>query len=334
MITHVSPGSYNSISLEILFKFLLSLTPQERHSYYLYGSISQFKIEAKKIGLFFDQDSQKNIFSLQSQQINFTPIKSSPYHLIDILDYILNLHDNSNKLLNSASQTQKRSFLLTMPAQKSDLNNKAQTFLGHTEYFRAKWQNNLLPMLFWGPQYYLLLLTDHIPLEIITSFLTVENILTKCRLTLLELDRLGLNSFEHIVFLGINPHAGENGLLGKEENVFETVIYNLKKEFPQYEYHGPIAGDNLNGINLNSIKKNKLKKHSSNSANYLIVSPFHDQGLSHFKSTSGFLGVNITLGGPLLRISPDHGTSPSLAFKRKAIYTSLLWCHKFLQLVQ
>ena len=113
-----------------------------------------------------------------------------------------------------------------------------------------------------------------------------------------------------ITFAGINPHAGENGLIGTGDENISRAIDILAKEYSNIKFFGPLSGDTLH-----------LK---SNSINDLLIYCFHDQALSYFKSKTGFLGANITIGLDYLRVSVDHGTAFDLYGKNSADYLGLI----------
>ena len=104
---------------------------------------------------------------------------------------------------------------------------------------------------------------------------------------------------------GLNPHAGENGLLGNEENEILDAIENLRELYPRIIFEGPIPGD---GIHLQKTKKQ---------AHQLYVYMYHDQGLSPFKQKHGLVGLHMTFGLPFLRMSVDHGTGFEIYGKKK-----------------
>lgn len=199
-----------------------------------------------------------------------------------------------------------KDILLTLPANKTDFKN----FSGHTEYFRSKYENPNIAMMFKGLNMNALLLTDHIKLKDITNKITIQTIIEKLKIAL-----SGHNQFfkliDEVIFSGINPHAGEFGLLGDEEKLINTAIEKLKIQFPRIKFDGPISADT---IHFTPIKPNKL-----------FVFSYHDQGLGIFKTVNKLYGMNITLGLPFLRISPDHGTAPGMKGKNQGNYLGLYW---------
>lgn len=200
----------------------------------------------------------------------------------------------------------KDDILLTLPASKDDFQN----YSGHTEYFRSKYQNNNIAMMFKGLSMNTLLLTDHIPLREVTQKISINSIVTKLQITL-ENNKKYFSPIKEIYFSGINPHAGEKGILGDEENLITHAIENLQTLYPGIIFKGPIPADT---IHLHEDNEKKL-----------FVFAYHDQGLGIFKEKNKLYGMNITLGLPFLRVSPDHGTAPDIVGKNKANYLGLYW---------
>ena len=192
------------------------------------------------------------------------------------------------------------SILFTLPTSKDQFPN----FPGHTEYFRSHFKNNDLGMFFSSPDLQVLLITDHVAINQLSTTLTEELIYRRIREALKSLKKWKW-PIERIIVSGLNPHAGENGLIGSEDSRVKNVVDRLRVE-EDLNMSGPYPGDTM-----------LLEKRSPRD---LLVYLFHDQGLGVFKGRQGFIGTNITLGLPYPRFSPDHGTSFSLFGKNQADY--------------
>jgi len=292
---HVTAGSLDGISIEIFSNFFKILTLEDQKKFTLYGDKSQINRYLQVAGL--GNLENCNIFDISkntslNSEHNSTVVKS--------LDYVFT---------NSGPND----FLLTLPATKKEFLYKDTSYSGHTEFFRHYFSNHHLPMVFLGHKFNLLLLTDHVPLNSVTNILTRDFIFEKVKMTLDKISQYTL--IKKVIFLGINPHAGEGGIIGSDEVMLNSSIELLKNEFKsKFSFSGPTPADTALIHSPDPCKET------------LIISPYHDQGLALFKSVHGMLGVNITLGLPLLRISPDHGTAPSLLFKNQANYSSLFYC--------
>lgn len=202
--------------------------------------------------------------------------------------------------------------LFTLPTTKDALRNPkkpTQRFLGHTEYLRARSKTPELGMFFSSNNLNTLLITDHMPIKDVPKLLTSSLLHKKLTLSLKSLKIIEPH-LNHAIVAGLNPHAGEEGLLGKEE---EKLLVGLKKvKVRGYKISGFYPGDTL----LNQKQSNKD----------LLVYLHHDQGLAPFKSLMETIGANITLGLPYIRLSVDHGTAFALYGKNKADPRGALFC--------
>jgi len=206
--------------------------------------------------------------------------------------------------------------LVTAPINKYNIQSDQFKFSGHTEFLKDYFNVTDVLMLMASDLIKVGLLTVHIPLKDIFTFLTPEGISNKIRLMNRSLTEDFRIRKPKIAVLGLNPHAGEEGMLGKEEqDIIKPVIESLKKE--DLLVFGPFAADGFFGSG------NHLKFDG-------IFAMYHDQGLIPFKSLVLDEGVNYTAGLPIIRTSPAHGTAFDLAGKnladhnsfRKAIYTA------------
>jgi 4-hydroxythreonine-4-phosphate dehydrogenase len=150
------------------------------------------------------------------------------------------------------------------------------------------------------------LLTTHIPLSEVPKKVTIENLQKTIDIIDRDLVRTWKVRNPKIGILGLNPHAGEGGFLGsEEEEIIKPFIKSSKKDL-----YGPISADT-------AFISNNLKKYD------LFLAMFHDQGLPVIKSMGFGNTLNITLGLPFTRISVDHGTAYEIAGKNKADFSSM-----------
>jgi len=199
--------------------------------------------------------------------------------------------------------------LVTCPITKSNMPKEDFPFPGHTEYFAkaAGVTESLMVMV--HEDLRVALATVHIPLEKISGILTRNLVLT--RLTQLEKSLKSDFGIElpKIAVLGLNPHAGENGKLGKEE---EAVLGPAIREWRDRGKHvyGPFPADGF-------FAAGQYKNYDA------VLAMYHDQGLVPFKILAGLDGVNFSAGLPFIRVSPDHGTAYDIAGKGEASPDSL-----------
>ncbi|TAE19789.1 MAG: 4-hydroxythreonine-4-phosphate dehydrogenase PdxA [Bacteroidetes bacterium] len=199
--------------------------------------------------------------------------------------------------------------VVTAPINKFTIQNEDFKFPGHTEYFTEAFQAKDSLMFLVSPTLRVGVVTGHVPLQEVSNNLTREKIHTKIQqmVNSLQLD-FGINK-PKIAVLGLNPHAGEEGLLGDEEiNIIRPAILELKKK--GLIIFGPYPADGFFG-------HGEYKKYDA------VLAMYHDQGLVPFKTIAFENGVNFTAGLPIIRTSPDHGTAFNIAGKNQADETSM-----------
>lgn len=292
---HVSCGSFHSTSIEIFLNFFQCLLKNRQQNYVLHCNKTLLERYAAFSGC-------------TTSNINLTPIENANEEELCI-----------NSLLSALNNLKKNDVLLTLPANKKDITYNNKLFHGHTEFLRNYWNKPHLPMTFISPYIAMLLLTDHIPINNVSGSISAIEIYEKISL-FLDFSIYG-KKIKRITFWGVNPHAGENGLLGEEENILVKARDLISLKYPHITLIGPISSDGVF-----NFKFDKSLTHPED----LIISPYHDQGLTYLKSSVGFLAANCTFGGPFCRLSPDHGTAPHLVYKRQAVYNSLFWCDELI----
>lgn len=206
-----------------------------------------------------------------------------------------------------AVQQKEADALVTAPIHKAAIKSDAFPFAGHTHYLASLWGGKAL-MILAHQKLRVALLTDHIPLAKVATHVTAELIQEK---TLQLADTLKYDfgySLPKIALLGLNPHAGDQGVIGSEDDrILKPAIEKLQNE--EIDISGPFAADGFFG----------QKSHQNFDA---ILSCYHDQGLVGFKTLAFGNGVNITAGLPFVRTSPDHGTAFAIAGKGIANFHS------------
>jgi 4-hydroxythreonine-4-phosphate dehydrogenase len=194
--------------------------------------------------------------------------------------------------------------LVTGPINKSVINAAGIPFTGHTEFLAQRCQSPQVLMLFVTPTMKVALATTHIPLSQVSQAITQERLVNILQLLHTELQsRFGISQ-PKIAVCGLNPHAGEQGLLGSEEiKVIEPALQQLRAKGLQLI--GPLPADTI-----------FTEKYLT--TNNAILAMYHDQALPTVKYASFNQAVNITLGLPFLRTSVDHGTAFDIAGTGKA----------------
>jgi 4-hydroxythreonine-4-phosphate dehydrogenase len=200
--------------------------------------------------------------------------------------------------------------LVTGPIHKKNIQSPEFDFPGHTPYLKSVFGVNDVLMLLFAGDFRVALVTEHVPVGNITKFITRENIVSKIQLLNQTLKKdFGIEK-PQIAVLGLNPHAGDEGLIGNEE---ETIIKPAIKETKQKDIlaFGPYSADAF-------FARRQFQKFDA------VLAMYHDQGLIPFKALASGEGVNFTAGLPAIRTSPDHGVAFDIAGKNKADESSFL----------
>lgn len=197
--------------------------------------------------------------------------------------------------------------LVTAPINKYNIQSETFKFPGHTDYLDQELEGNALMMMV-QDNLRVGLLTDHIPLSEVASHLTEELIEQKIQTIKQSLIQDFSINKPKIAVLGLNPHCGDGGVIGKEDDAILKPV--LKKIFDKGTLvFGPFPADGFFG-------SGQYEKYDA------IVATYHDQGLIPFKTLSFGKGVNYTAGLNKVRTSPDHGTAYDIAGKDIADYNS------------
>lgn len=197
--------------------------------------------------------------------------------------------------------------LVTMPINKDSIQGHDFNFHGHTEYLENRTdngKNNKALMILVSDDLRVALVTTHLPIAEVAGSITKEVVIEKIKTLNESLKRDFFIDNPRIGVLGLNPHAGENGLLGKEEQ--EIITPAIQKCLERdILCSGPYAADGFFG-------SRKFKQFDA------ILAMYHDQGLVPFKTIAMDTGVNFTAGLPIVRTSPAHGTAYDIAGKNEA----------------
>lgn len=286
----ITPGELNSIGLEVTLKALSSIEINDSYIFYTQESLLQEHI--KTISLNFTPLEIKEVRTDLNAGVYFINSKKTPVEWF-------------KEACSLCASNSDQMALITGPLVKSSFNNAK--ILGHTEYLRSLYKDSNLFMTFFGESYNCLLLNDHIPLKEVPSSISIDKIKEALKL---------INSFpssKKNALLGLNPHAGENGLLGHEEQTIHKEVCSNNESL-----EGPLSPDGF-------FSKDIYKKYS------FIIANYHDQGLIPFKLINGFKASQATLGLPFVRTSVDHGTSEALYMKSTANPDSMIHAIKLAQ---
>lgn len=206
-----------------------------------------------------------------------------------------------------------KSAMVTAPIQKETIAVIHPSFKGHTDYIAetiSEYSNKIYHpvMMLSCPELNTVPLTIHIPLKDVSHHITQENIIQTVKIIHNDFIQF-YQKKPHIAITGLNPHAGDHGVMGDEEiNIINPAINHLKQD---YHVSGPYAADSL--------------FHAAARKNYdVVLCMYHDQALIPVKTIGFDTGVNRTLGLPIIRTSPDHGTALNIAGKNCACHKAML----------
>jgi 4-hydroxythreonine-4-phosphate dehydrogenase len=197
--------------------------------------------------------------------------------------------------------------LVTAPISKHAVRKAGFAFAGHTEFLAERLGAKAVAMMFAGQQLKVVLATVHVPLSEVAARLDVATLATKIVLGAESMARDFGVSPVRVAVAGLNPHAGERGLFGREEiEIIAPAIEESRRRLgDRAEVFGPVSGD-------------AVFRQAVDGGCDVVVAMYHDQGLIPMKLLDFERSVNMTLGLPVVRTSPDHGVAYDLAGTGKA----------------
>lgn len=298
----ISVGDPNGIGIEIILKAFQDKRIFDFFTPIVFAHSKTFFEERKKLGIQIGIFALNDIVKPNRTQLNIINTWETPFP-IDYGKEQPEAGAHAFASLEAATKALKANqidVLVTAPIHKKSIQSKDFSFPGHTDYLNSQLEGESL-MFMISEELKIALVSDHIPLNAITGYLTEEKIVKKIQLLEQSLKQdFGINR-PKIAVLGINPHTGDHGVIGNEEDQLLRPL--LQSLFDQgHLVFGPFAADGFFG--------NRQQK------NYdAVLAMYHDQGLIPFKTLSFGQGVNYTAGLSHVRTSPDHGTAFDIAGK-------------------
>lgn len=318
-VVAISVGDINGIGYEIIVKALASKDILDFFTPVIFGSTKHLNfyknlLNDKNIQFFGANDVTKII----ENKINVINLwKDAPQMNFGVSDESAgqcaydSLKASAEAVMNGHCDV-----LVTAPINKQNIQSEKFNFPGHTEYLGEVWGGNPLMFLV-SEKLKVSLVTQHIPLKDVASQISKENITQKINQIHDSLKQDYRIQKPKIAVLGLNPHSGDNGLLGKEEQ--EIIIPAIQDLFEKgMLVYGPYAADSFfNPENIEAFDT--------------VLGMYHDQVLIPFKTLCFDEGVNYTASLPFVRTSPDHGVAYDIAGKgiadpssfTEAIYTAI-----------
>lgn len=304
----ITQGDTNGIGYEVILKALQNQQMTELFTPVVYGSAKTASYHRKALEL---QPVSMNVIR------NSTDIKDGVNNLVEVANEEVKVELGVSSeiagraafdALERAVTDLKQGYidvLVTAPINKKSIQSEQFTFPGHTEYLEASiGDGDKALMILFSDKIRVALVTTHVPVSRIGEYITKEAVLDK----LFAFNRSLKSDFgivrPRIAVLSLNPHAGDGGLLGKEEQevIAPAIAEAVDKKVVAF---GPYAADGFFG--------NEMYKHFDG-----VLAMYHDQGLAPFKTIAMESGVNFTAGLPYVRTSPDHGTGYDIAGKNEA----------------
>lgn len=307
-------GEPNSISSEIFLKSL-NYIKKTKLNFVVIGNYELLKNQAKYLNLKIDIDfNLSDINNLNDKKFNFINIQYNqikPFDLRSIKSDIF-----IKKSFETALTLIKKKLangIINLPINKSKFTKN--NYKGITEYIADKTNNkNKENMLLYNENFSVLPLTTHIPLKKVYKEISFKTIEKACKNINYFYYKILRRKKIKIGILGLNPHNGENGYIGTEEK--KIIIPAIKKLKKKYSIIGPLSPD------TSFLQRNKLKID-------VLIGHYHDQVLTSFKTKFDLDAINITIGLPFIRISPDHGIGTDIIGKGIANPKSLKNAIKF-----
>lgn len=308
----ITIGDVNGIGMEVIMKTFQDNRMMDDLTPIIYGSADVAKTHRKALGIenfsfhgIKEADDARpkmaNLINVWDEELEITigtPSKETGIYAFKSLEAAVT-DLAANKL----------DVLITAPIDKDTIQGESFDFPGHTE-FLAKMSNVEESLMFLvADDLRVGVVTGHVPLKEVAEKLDRDIIVRKLRLMNESLLKDFAISSPKIAVLGLNPHAGDNGLLGNEEKEVILPAIREAKEEGLYVY-GPYGADGFFGTA-------SYKKFDA------VLAMYHDQGLVPFKTIAFENGVNFTAGLPIVRTSPDHGTAYEIAGKNIASESSL-----------
>lgn len=312
-IIGITCGDLNGIGIELIIKVFSDNRILDLCTPLIFGSNKIINFYRKSLPeINFSYQSTKDLTKLNNKQVNILncweeDITITPGQLTEIAgNYAI-------RSLTAAVQALKDKAidgLVTAPIHKKNIQSADFNFTGHTPYLKHSFNANDVLMLLCAGDFRVALVTEHIPVSEIAKNITREIILSKLTILNNSLQKdFGIDR-PKIAILGLNPHAGDEGLIGNEE---ETIIRPAIKEAKNNNLmvFGPYSSDAF-------FARRQYQKFDA------VMAMYHDQGLIPFKAMAIGEGVNYTAGLSAVRTSPDHGVAFDIAGKNKADASSFI----------
>lgn len=316
----ITPGDINGVGYEVILKTFSDPTMLELCTPVIYGNPKTMTYHRKACELTTNYTVVADATEAKDGKVNLVVV-SEVENKIEFGNSSPEAGQEALQSLEAAVEDWRQGLvdvIVTAPINKHSIQSEQFHFPGHTEYIQERLgEGSEALMILMNQQVRVALVTTHLPISEVAGGITGDAILKKLRILNQTLQRDFLITHPRIAVLALNPHAGDDGLLGGEEKGIIIPAMQLAEE-ERIQAFGPYAADGFFG--------SRAYEHYD-----AVLAMYHDQGLAPFKVLAMDDGVNYTAGLPVVRTSPDHGTAYDIAGKgvadensfRQALYTAI-----------
>ncbi len=309
----ITCGDLNGIGIELIIKTFSDSRILEQCTPLIFASNKVINFYRKSVpDINFNYQSTREFSRINPKQVNLfncweEEVQINPGQLSEVAGKYAAL---SLQTAVAALKQKQIDGLVTAPIHKKNIQSAEFTFTGHTPYLKSIFGVNDVVMMLCAGKFRVALVTEHLPINEVAKNITKEKIVSKLNIIHQSLQKdFGIEK-PRIAVLGLNPHAGDEGLIGNEE---ETIIRPAVKEAKNNNMFviGPYSSDAF-------FARRGFERFD------VVLAMYHDQGLIPFKALAIGEGVNYTAGLPAVRTSPDHGVAFDIAGKGKADISSFV----------
>ena len=298
----ISAGDPNGIGIEVILKSFQNPKMLKLFNPVIFANTEIIEYQMKAFNINLELNSIESFEDICNDRINVFSLSlgNFKHNFGEATTYGGEVASKSLLKSAHALKSGKIQALVTGPINKKNIQSDSFKFIGHTDFLSNFFSSESL-MFMIGENLKIGLLTDHIPIDQVSSSITKKNLKGKILQMIKSMQNDFLIPEPKIAILGLNPHAGDNGLIGsQDEKIIKPVIEELNIE--NNTIIGPFPADSF-------FVKGNIEKYDA------VLAMFHDQGLIPFKTLNFGSGVNFTSGMPFVRTSPDHGTAFDIAGK-------------------
>lgn len=307
-IVGITCGDLNGIGLELIIDIFSESSMLNYCVPVIFCSSKVINYYKKMLGVnTFNYTNIKNIAQLNPKQVNIfncweEEVSLKPGELtVDGGKYAIRSLEVATRCLQDGEVD----VLVTAPIHKANTQTENFKFVGHTPYLKAYFQSKEILMILYEDNFRVTLMSEHVPIKDVADQLSIEAVVNKLKLITSTLIRDFNIQHPKIAVLGLNPHAGDDGIIGQEEKEIINVAID--------QFNQQNIGRAFGAYSADAFFARRNDRHFD-----MVLAMYHDQGLIPFKSLSTGYGTNYTAGLPFIRTSPDHGVAFDIVGKGEA----------------